>query len=348
MRARYDQFGEAGVSNSAAAASSAGGGFGGFGGEQDFGAFSDIFETFFSGGGVGGGSSAGRRRTGPQQGDDLRLEVDIDFDMSVKGGTEKIRFTHLEKCGTCQGDGVKPGTRPKSCGACGGSGTVTQVARTPLGTFQQTSTCPTCKGQGEVVEEYCKSCGGRGRTQNTKQLVITVPAGVDTGSRLRVRNEGDAGVKGGPPGDLYVILRVKANSNFRREGLNIYSDVKISYLDAILGRSINVMTVDGEVDLNIVPGTQPGAVLKIEKKGMPKLGNSFVRGDQFVTVNVQIPKRLSAEERELIAQLDDLNGGTKKNSSSGNGAPAAAAQNGKAKKSRAGEGFFNFGKKKKS
>lgn len=336
-RQRYDQFGEAGVK------AGAGAGFSDFG-AQDFGSFSDIFDTFF--GGSGSQQAKARRRAGPQPGDDLRLDVDVPFEKAVFGCEQKIRFSHLETCSTCTGSGVKPGTSLRTCTTCGGKGSTTQVARTPLGMFQQTSTCSTCRGTGETVDEYCGTCGGRGRTQVTKQLMITVPPGVDTGSRLRVRNEGDAGPRGGPPGDLYVMLRVTNSPDFTRDGINIYSKVKISYIDAILGRTISVKTVDGLVDLTIAPGTQPGAVLKIEGKGVPKLGNSYVRGDHSVTVEVRIPTRLSAEERKLVQQLDTLEGGH----SASNGAPASTSSD-KGKSGRksngrkSGEGFFNFGKK---
>lgn len=341
MRQRYDQFGEAGVKG----ATSAGAGFSDFAG-QDFGSFSDIFDTFF--GGSGGGSGRARRRSGPQPGDDLRLDVDVPFEKAVFGAEQKIRFSHLETCGTCDGSGVKPGTKPRVCTTCDGTGSVTQVVRTPLGMFQQTTTCTTCRGTGEVVDEYCSTCGGRGRNQVTKQLMITVPAGVDTGSRLRVRGEGDAGPRGGPPGDLYVMLRVKDSPDFTREGTNIYSKVNVSYLDVILGRKISVKTVDGSVDVTIAPGTQPGAVLRIDGKGVPKLGNSNIRGDHFVTLIVKIPTRLSSEEKQLVQQLDELNGGkSAKNGKPGPGSgvrTAAGDKGGKKSSRNRGEGFFSFGK----
>lgn len=341
QRARYDQFGEAGVSSSAAG----GPGFSDFS-SQDFGSFSDIFETFFGGQGGGQGSRS-RRRSGPQPGDDLRLDVDVPFEKAVFGAEQKIRFSHLEACGTCSGSGVKPGSKPRSCSACDGSGTVTQVVRTPLGMFQQTSTCGTCRGSGEVVDEYCGSCGGRGRNQVTKQLMITVPPGVDTGSRLRIRNEGDAGPQGGPPGDLYVMLRVKDSPDFTRDGINLYSKVRVSYLDAILGRSVAVKTVDGTEMVDVAAGTQPGAVVRIGGKGIPKLGNSNIRGDHFVTVEVKIPTRLSADERRLVEELDLLGGGGSNAARNGNGKASTASSGSEKNKkgSKRGEGFFNFGKK---
>lgn len=331
LRQRYDQFGEAGVKGASQP------GFGDF--SQDFGSFSDIFDTFFGGGQT---SARSRRRSGPQPGDDLRLDVDIAFETAIFGAEQKIRFSHLETCTTCSGSGVKPGSKPRTCTTCDGTGSVTQVVRTPLGMFQQTATCSTCRGTGEVVDEYCGDCGGRGRNQVTKQLQITIPAGVDSGSRLRVRNEGDAGPKGGPAGDLYVVLRVRDSPDFTREGNNIYSKITISYLDAILGREVPVKTVDGNINMRISSGTQPGSVQRIDGKGVPKLGNPTVRGDHFVTVNVKIPTRLSSAERKLINELDDISTG----SSSKNGKAAAGTTGEKTKKSsKKGEGFFNFGKK---
>jgi len=346
MRQRYDQFGEAGVKGGA-------GGGSGFQDFSDFGSFSDIFDTFFGGQpGSGGGGGRRQRRSGPQPGEDLKLDVDVSFETAIFGAEQKIRFSHLETCTTCEGSGVKPGSKVRTCGTCNGSGSVVQVTRTPLGMFQQTTTCSTCRGTGEVVDEYCGTCGGRGRTQVTKQLMITIPPGVDTGSRLRVRNEGDAGPKGGPPGDLYVMLRVTKSPNFRREGINIYSTVKITYLDAILGRTISVKTVDGFADLKVAPGTQPNTTMKMVGKGVPKLGNNFLRGDHFVTIQVQIPTKLNADQRRLVQELTDLEGASVKGNGNGNveqnvnGTAGArngtTTQEGSTKKRKGGEGFFGW------
>lgn len=330
MRQRYDQFGEAGVKGAGQAAPDF----------ADFGSFSDIFDTFFGGQGGGGGR---RRASGPQPGDDLKLDVDIPFEKAVFGAEQKIRFTHLETCNTCDGTGVKPGTKPRTCTNCNGTGTTVQVTRTPLGMFQQTTTCGVCRGTGEIVDEYCGTCGGRGRTQVTKQLMITIPPGVDTGSRLRVRNEGDAGPRGGPPGDLYVMLRVQSSPDFKREGINIYSTVRVSYLDAILGATLSVKTVDGPVDLRISAGTQPGSILKIDGKGIPKLGNSYLRGDHFVTVEVRIPTKLSGEQRRLVQELSDLDGNSGVKVAAKNGvAKEGKEEKKKKKKSSKGQGFFKW------
>ncbi|WP_299492433.1 molecular chaperone DnaJ [Acaryochloris sp. IP29b_bin.137] len=295
MRGRYDQFGEAGVS------SAAGAGYQDFG---DFGGFADIFETFFSG--FGGSPQSGRRRSGPARGEDLRFDLKLKFREAVFGGEQQIRISHLESCKTCGGSGAKPGTRPQTCGTCQGTGQVRRMTRTPLGNFTQVSVCPTCNGQGQTITEKCDNCGGRGQNQVSKKLQIKIPAGVDTGTRLRVSNEGDAGQKGGPPGDLYVYLFVQEDPAFRREGSNILSEFKISYLQAILGAQLPITTVDGEDTITIPSGTQPGTVLTLENHGVPRLGNPVSRGDHLVTIIIDIPTRISTEERELLVQLASI------------------------------------------
>ncbi|MEL6130108.1 MAG: molecular chaperone DnaJ [Cyanobacteria bacterium J06633_23] len=298
IRARYDRFGEAGVGGAAAG----GAGFQDF---SDMGGFADIFESFFSG--FSGGPTQTKRR-GPMRGDDLRLDLKLDFAEAVFGGEKEIKISHLENCMTCKGSGAKPGTRPRTCSTCGGSGQVRRATRTPFGSFTQVSACPTCNGTGEVVEERCEVCGGAGRKQETKKLKITVPAGVDNGTRLRVSNEGDAGMRSGPPGDLYVYLFVKEHSNFQRDGINVLSDLKISYLQAILGCELQVETVDGSVEVQVPAGTQPNTVLTLENRGVPKLGNPVSRGNHLLTILVDIPTRIKAEERELLAKLAEVRG----------------------------------------
>jgi molecular chaperone DnaJ len=239
-------------------------------------------------------------------GDDLRFDLEIDFKTAVFGGEEKVRIRHLEKCDTCSGNGVKPGSKISTCTTCNGQGVVMQVTRTPLGNFQTQQTCPTCRGTGQRIEEYCGTCSGQGLNQKTKQIKVTIPPGVENGNKLRVRGEGDAGPNGGPPGDLYIFLSVKKDPNFRREGPEIYSDASVSYLDAILGASIKCPIVDGEVTIKVPAGTQPGQVMRLKGSGAPKLGNPEVRGDHYVTMNIEIPTSLSKEEEQLIQQLKDL------------------------------------------
>merc|ERR1712070_820139 len=189
---------------------------------------------------------------------------------------------------------------------CNGMGVTMQVTRTPLGNFQTQQTCPDCRGTGQKIDEYCGTCSGQGRVNKTKQIKVTIPPGVEDGNKLRVRGEGDAGPSGGPAGDLYIFLRVKEDSSFRREGPEVYSDVNVSYMDAILGASLEVPVVDGDVTIKVPPGTQPGQVMRLKGNGAPRLGNPDQRGDHYVTVKVDIPKDLSKEEEALIAQLREL------------------------------------------
>jgi molecular chaperone DnaJ len=308
-------FGEQGIGTSAASDQAAGSPFGrgGFGQEVDLG---DIFDSFFGGGGMGGGGGGprtrSRARTGPVVGDDLRFDLEIDFKTAVFGGEEKVRIRHLETCDTCTGNGIKPGSKVSTCSTCSGSGVTVQVTRTPLGNFQTQQTCPTCRGTGQKIEEYCGTCGGNGVNQKTKQIKVTIPPGVEDGNKLRVRGEGDAGPNGGPPGDLYIFLKVKPDKTFRREGPEIYSDETISYVDAILGASIKTPVVDGEVTIKVPSGTQPGQIMRLKGNGAPRLGNPDVRGDHYVTMNVEIPKDLSKEEKKLIEQLKALQDKKKK------------------------------------
>lgn len=300
-RARYDRFGEAGVGGAAGAS--------GFD-YGDMGGFADIFETIFSGfgGGVGTAQSQSRRRNGPVRGDDLRLDLKLDFREAVFGGEKQIKIPHLETCETCDGTGAKPGTGVKTCGTCNGSGQVRRATRTPFGSFAQVSACTTCNGTGQVIEEKCGTCHGAGRQQETKKLKITIPPGVDNGTRLRVSGEGDAGMRNGASGDLYVYLFVESDREFTREGIDIRSEITVSYLQAILGCNLQVNTVDGKEQLTIPAGTQPNTVLTLENKGVPKLGNPVSRGNHLITVKVNIPTKVNSEERELLEKLASVRG----------------------------------------
>ncbi|OWY67004.1 molecular chaperone DnaJ [cyanobacterium TDX16] len=300
MRARYDRFGEAGVAAGAGAA-----GFQDFG---DIGGFADIFESFFSGFGGAGAQGGTRRRSGPVRGDDLRLDLKLDFREAVFGGEKEIRISHLETCEVCSGSGAKPGTRPRTCTTCSGSGQVRRVTRTPFGSFTQVSTCPTCNGTGQMIEDKCEACDGKGARQVTKKLKITIPAGVDNGTRLRISGEGDAGDRNGPPGDLYVYIFVNEDTEFRRDGINVLSEIKLSYLQAILGSRIEVNTVDGPTELIVPAGTQPNTVMTLENHGVPRLGNPVSRGDHLITISIDIPTRITPEERELLEKLAKIRG----------------------------------------
>lgn len=302
----YDRFGEDGLKGG----SMGGAGFGGMG--ADFTNPMDIFESFFGGsmggmgggmGGFGGGMGGGARaRNRPVQGDDQRYDLRLDFLEAVFGCQKEVEVSRLESCTACNNTGVKSGTTPTQCSTCNGSGQVVQAVRTPLGIFQQVSTCPACSGSGETTTP-CPTCKGDGRIRGSKRISLRVPPGVDEGSRLRVRGEGDAGRRNGGPGDLYVFITVKSHPELRREGTTIHSDVEISYVDAILGTTVQVTTVDGPVDLKIPGGTQPGTTLVMSKRGVPKLGASAARGDHLVHVKVKIPKSVSGEEKKLVEQL---------------------------------------------
>lgn len=297
----YDRFGEDGLKGGGMGA----GGFGGMGG--DFTNPMDIFESFFGGmGGAGmGGMGGARMRNRPVAGDDRRYDIKLDFLDAVFGCQKEVEISRLEQCKSCDGSGVKAGTSPTRCGTCDGQGQVVQAVRTPLGVFQQVATCPACNGAGETSVP-CSSCNGDGRVRGNKKISLRVPPGVDDGSRLRVRGEGDSGKKGGPPGDLYVFISVKPHPDLRRDGTTMHSDVSISYIDAILGTTVKVITVDGSVDLKIPSGTQPGTTLVMSKRGVPKLGATTARGDHLVHVKVQIPKNVSGREQEIIEELRQM------------------------------------------
>lgn len=263
-------------------------------------------------GGMGGmGGMGARARTRPIPGDDQRYDLQLDFLEAVFGCQKEVEVSRLEGCSTCSGSGVKPGTTPSQCSTCNGQGQVVQAVRTPLGIFQQVSTCPACGGAGETTTP-CSTCKGDGRVRGSKRISLRVPPGVDEGSRLRVRGEGDAGKRGGGTGDLYVFVTVKRHPELRREGTTIHSDVEISYVDAILGKTVQVLTVDGPVELKVPGGTQPGTTLVMSKRGVPKLGASSARGDHLVHVKVRIPKSVSGEEKRLVEELRSLQSGSQK------------------------------------
>ncbi|KAL2241822.1 UNVERIFIED_CONTAM: Chaperone protein dnaJ A7A, chloroplastic, partial [Sesamum indicum] len=291
-RSIYDKYGEAGLKG-------AGMGMG------DFNNPFDIFESLFEGmGGMGMGGRGSRNRA--TEGEDQIYNLVLNFKEAVFGVEKEIEIIRLESCSTCDGSGAKPGTKPSKCNTCGGQGQVVSSARSPLGVFQQVTTCSTCGGAGEISSP-CNTCGGEGRVRKSKRITLKVPAGVDSGSRLRVRSEGNAGQRGGPPGDLFVIIEVRPDPVLKRDDTNILYTCKVSYTDAILGTTVKVPTVDGMVDLKIPSGTQPGTTLVMAKKGVPFLNKSNMRGDQLVKVQVEIPKRVSGEERKLIEELANLN-----------------------------------------
>ncbi|KAM3244885.1 hypothetical protein ACQJBY_056304 [Aegilops geniculata] len=305
-RALYDQYGEAGVKSAV----------GGNAGAYTSNPF-DLFETFFGASMGGGGGFSGmdqsafrtRRRSTAAQGEDIRYDVILGFSEAIFGTEKDIILSHLETCDACSGSGSKVGSKAKICSTCGGRGQVMRTEQTPFGLFSQVSICPTCVGEGEVISEYCRKCSGEGRVRVRKEIKVKIPPGVSKGSTLRVRGEGDAGPKGGPPGDLFVCLDVEEPSDIKRDGINLYSTVSISYIEAILGTVEKVRTVEGSSELRIPPGTQPGDVLVLSKQGVPSLNRPSIRGDHLFTVKVSIPKRISGREKELLEELASLKNG---------------------------------------
>jgi len=263
----------------------------------------DIFSSFF-GGGFGGGG--GRRRSGPQQGNDLRMDLALEFVEGVFGSKKEITFTHLESCDDCQGSGASPGSGPSVCTTCGGQGQVRQTTQTIIGHFTQIMACPSCQGTGAIIVNPCKTCHGQGRHAVETKRSIVIPPGVDQGTRLRVAGEGDAGLKGGPPGDLYVVLQIKPHPEFKRDGYHIYSRQDVTYPIMALGGEVEVTTLEGTEKIKIPAGTKNGHVFTLKGAGVPHLNNNSRRGDHYVEVQVGIPTHLSGEEKKLLQKLHEL------------------------------------------
>ncbi len=285
-RQAYDQFGHAGVDSQ----------FGGAGGGADFGNFSDIFSDVF--GDIFGGGGGGRRRGGPQRGSDLRYNLELDLEEAVHGTEVKIRVPTLVTCDSCGGSGAKPGSKPVSCTTCGGVGQV----RMQQGFFSVQQTCPTCHGKGTIISDPCDSCHGQGLIEEIKTLSVKVPPGVDTGDRIRLAGEGEAGPEGGPSGDLYVQVVVREHELFQRDGKHLYCEVPISIVDAALGGELEVPTLDGRVKLKIPAETQTGKLFRMRGKGVtPVRGGS--PGDLLCRVSVETPVNLNKKQKELLREL---------------------------------------------
>jgi|CXWL01.1.fsa_nt_gi molecular chaperone DnaJ len=297
-RAQYDQFGSASFGGGPGGS----GGFGGFdfsGFQGGGGGFSDIFETFF-GGNAGGGRG---RRT--YRGQDLEVQITIEFKEAVFGADKVIAVTKEVTCATCSGKGTAKGSKIINCDQCRGTGEIASVKNTILGQIRTSSTCPKCSGEGQIPEEPCKTCHGQGRMRDNEQITIRIPAGVSDGTTLRLTGKGGAGSKGHEAGDLYVQIRVRASNEFQRKGDNIYTEKSIHVLQAILGDEIEVNTIHGLCKLEVPVGTQPNQVLRIKGKGAPKL-NSSVVGDHYVTLIIDIPKKLMNSEKEHYKELAKL------------------------------------------
>ncbi len=293
-RAAYDRFGHQGVG---AGAGAGGAGFGGAG----FSNIEDIFDIFGFGDMFGGGQGGSRQRSAAQRGADLRYDLEITLEDAANGKDEKLRIPRLEQCDECDGKGAEKGTEPEKCITCQGSG----QTRYQQGFFSVMRTCPNCGGKGQIIKTPCKKCRGAGRVEKEKTLEIKIPAGVETGSRLRVNGEGEGGTQGGQTGDLYVVLHVKDHEIFERQGANLYSAAPVTFAQAALGAEIKVKTLDGEEALKVPAGTQTGTVFRLKSHGMPALGGRG-KGDLFVAVTLITPKTLTKEQRKLLEQLAEI------------------------------------------
>ena len=294
-KAQYDQYGhDTFTQGGGASAGGFQGGFGGFGGGQA-GGFGDIFDMFFGGG--------GRQQQGPQKGNDLREDIDISFEYAAFGKEMDIQVQRHEECTHCHGTGGEPGTKVDTCPNCRGTGQESVVQNTPFGQMRTARTCSKCHGSGKVIEKPCTTCRGSGETIVKRKISIKIPAGVDNGSRLRVANEGEPGILGGPKGDLYVYIFVRPHKEFERNGNDVVSHMNISFAQAALGATVQVNTLDGKVELKIPEGTQTGTAFRVKGKGIPYLRNPKQRGDQHIIVTVQTPKKLSDKQRELLLRF---------------------------------------------
>ena len=299
-RAKYDQFGHAAFDPNAGFSGGAGGFQGGFGDLGDI--FGDLFGGAFSG--FGGGHSSARAQNAPRRGESLRVGLTLTFQEAVFGCTKEIHVTKVETCDTCHGTGCAPGTSPEACPDCHGTGSVRQQQRTPFGTFTSSGPCPRCGGTGQVIHQPCPDCRGQGSVRRQRTISVNIPAGIDDGQTVSLRGQGNAGKNGGPPGDLLVTVRVRPSQEFQREGDDIYYALDIDMTQAALGEEVEVPTLDGKVKYTVPAGTQNGAVFRLRGKGVPRLQGSG-RGDQYVTVNVTIPRNLTSEQRELVKELQE-------------------------------------------
>ncbi|MDO8686571.1 MAG: molecular chaperone DnaJ, partial [Clostridiales bacterium] len=292
-KARYDKYGHAGVDPNNAGFN----GFGGFG-DMDFG-LGDIFESFF-----GGGRS---KRNGPQKGADLKHVAEISFEEAAFGVQRDINLYRMENCDSCGGTGAKAGSQPVQCKHCGGTGQVSQRSSTAFGQFVNVKSCDVCSGEGKIIIDPCQNCHGKGHIKKSRKINVNIPAGIDDGQTISLRGEGEPGIRSGPSGDLYINVRVAPHVLFSRQGNDIICEVPITYPQSVLGAEIEVPTLDGKVKYNIPEGTQTGSVFRIKNKGVPFIrGNG--RGDHYIKINVEIPKKLTHKQKELLRQFSEAVG----------------------------------------
>ena len=299
-RSQYDQFGHAAFENGGGPGA---GGFSGFGGA---GGMEDIFDMFFGGQGRGGFGTR-RSKSGPQRGADLRLDLEITFEEAAFGVEKEVRLNREDTCEHCQGSGAEPGSEIEVCPDCHGTGEIQFTQNTMFGQMVNVRPCSRCHGQGRITKNPCKACSGDGRIKKEKKLKVKIPAGVDTDSRLRVSGEGEAGLRGGGKGDLYVYLYVKPHKFFERDGTTVLCEIPINIVQATLGAEIKVPTLDGQVVMKVPEGTQPGKVLRLKGKGIASLRNG-VRGDQLVTIKVVVPSKLNDKQKDALKKFADVSG----------------------------------------
>ncbi len=296
-KAKYDQFGFAGVDPNYGAGQGGYGGAGGF----DFGDLGDIFGSFF-GGGFGGG---GRRNpNAPQRGESIRASLSVDFTEAAFGCEKSITIDRSEQCPTCKGKGCAPGTTPEVCTECHGTGTVTQAQRTPFGMMQSQTVCPKCRGKGQIIHQPCPDCRGAGAVRKRRTIQVNIPAGIDNGQTISLRGQGHSGKNGGPAGDLLITVMVRPHEIFRRDGTAVFCEAPITFTQAVLGGTLEIPTIDGKVKYDIPEGTQTGTVFRLRGKGIPVL-NGRGRGDQYVTVNIETPRNLNREQKEALKKFSE-------------------------------------------
>ena len=294
-RQQYDQFGFDGPQ----AGFGGGAGYGDFGG---FGGFEDIFSSFFGGGARQANPNA------PRQGDDLRMDVTISFEEAARGCEKEVNVVRDETCENCGGTGAKPGTKPTTCSTCHGTGQVTQVRNTAFGRIQNVTTCPNCHGTGKVISDPCPKCNGRGKKRTSRRRTVKIPAGIDNGQVLTIRGQGGAGENGGPNGDLLIVVNVRPHKLFKRRDYDLYLEMPITFTQATLGAEIDVPTLDKPVKYNIPEGTQPGTVFRIKGAGIPYLRGTG-KGDLYVTAKVEVPRKLTEKQKELLRQFEGVSTG---------------------------------------
>lgn len=297
-RKMYDQFGHAGLGGNGQGGFG-GGGFSGFGGFEDI--FGDIFDMF------GGGYSSGRKRNRPQKGADIKTEVKLTFEEAAFGIDKEIEIFRHEECESCKGTGAKPGSSSKTCPKCSGSGEVRYSQRTPLGQFVNVKTCDMCHGEGKIVEDPCDECKGEGKVRKRKKINVKIPAGVDDGSVITLRGAGEMGIKGGPSGDLYIIIKMLPHKVLKRDGYDVICEIPITFVQASLGDEIVVPTLDGKVKYKIPEGTQSGTIFRLKDKGIQIL-NGYGRGDQYVKVIVEVPRKLNEEQKDILRKFASIMG----------------------------------------